>query len=369
MKAFRDYILAEIQTRLPTLKTVRMFNNQFEKSNNDDSSLNTEAAFGYPACFVELEEVEVRNVALGIKFVDLKVRLHIGIENYTKQRASDYITVDNISDAMQGMRGDEADTVQFSSMEEQTVTIDVDYNNVNRPVLEFNTTYTKLSNYKRRAFTLKSTPNTLDQTVTINTPVTDPTLTPWEEHVARSGRGYAFPMPTGQTTVYRTGDDAYIENTIFTTAIRTANSLKAINTLADFYTLNNNNAFGNINRFTDINGLQVYGDNYVIDHYTGLGWYTVSIGTIVWNDAIDNALASSQNSYTDWFLPNINQIQTMRNTTIPVYSVYLIHNGSNQTSTTSPLITTEEIRINTNFETVGLIKTATRPTVICRKHY
>ena len=159
MKAFRDYILNEIQARLPQLKTVRMFNNQFERSNNDDTTQNIEAAFKYPACFVEIVQNDSRSVALGIKYIDLTVRLHIGLEDYRKQRADDYITIDDIADAMQGMRGAAGDAVQFGSMEEQTITIDTDFNNVNRPILEFNTTYTKLSGYTRRNFILKTSGN------------------------------------------------------------------------------------------------------------------------------------------------------------------------------------------------------------------
>lgn len=158
MKAFRDYIINEIQTRLPSFKTVRMFNNQFERSNNDETKENIEGSFGYPACFIELEEREVKNVALGIKHVDLLVRLHVGLEDYTKKRPNDYITIDDVDLAMQGMRGDSADTVQFSSMIENITAIDTDFNNVNNPILEYTTTYTRLNAYTRKGFTTKAAP-------------------------------------------------------------------------------------------------------------------------------------------------------------------------------------------------------------------
>ncbi len=113
---------------------------------------------------------------------------------------------------------------------------------------------------------------TSDSTIKVNTSqkVISSPPSGWDEQIAEYGRAYNYPQPTGQTTVYRTGDDADIEATIFE-PIREANGLKVMNSLVSFLVLVNNNTFGNKNRFTDINGLQTFGDNYFIDNYTGLG--------------------------------------------------------------------------------------------------
>lgn len=152
--------------------------------------------------------------------------------------------------------------------------------------------------------------------------VVDPFPSTWDEMAAFYGRGYHYPK-TGQSTVYRTGDDADIEQTLFTNAIRLANSKKIFNTLADFTTLNNNNAFGNTNRFTDSVGGQNYIDGtggaaarYAIDHYTGLGWYTLYVGVLnkTWNQAIDEALAETvKGGFDDWFIPNDEQLYSILN--------------------------------------------------------
>lgn len=162
MRAFRDYILNEIKTRVTDFRDVRMYNNQFDHSNNDDISQNDEAPFDYPCCFVELSIQEVRQVAIGIKYVDIIVRLHIGIEEYLRERELDYTFIDDIDDKLLGMRGDSIDTVQFSSWIENTTDLDENFNNINRPVLEYRTTYTRTTNNKRKNLITKLAPTNLN---------------------------------------------------------------------------------------------------------------------------------------------------------------------------------------------------------------
>ena len=117
-------------------------------------------------------------------------------------------------------------------------------------------------------------------------------------------RSTAKLMKTNQTTSYRTGDDGDIE------AGRST----------DFFTLAENNPFGNTNRFTDELGGSTYTNNIVIDWstYDGstvLGWRRTQNGVdITWDNAIDGALAVSIGSYTTgWRLPNINELFSLAN--------------------------------------------------------
>lgn len=123
----------------------------------------------------------------------------------------------------------------------------------------------------------------------------------------QAGIAYKRPQLTGQITSFRTGDDGYnLANGVYDyTPPSTPVSFAR---LLNFKTLIDNNFFGNKNRFTDINGLQVYGDDYVIDNYTGLGWYRAIFTFVNWNDAIDNAFASTQNSFSDWRIPSISEL-------------------------------------------------------------
>ena len=108
--------------------------------------------------------------------------------------------------------------------------------------------------------------------------------------------------------------------------------------LTDFFTLENNNAFGNTDRFTDINGLQVYADDYVIDHYRNRGWYRVPLTTgLDWNGTISQVNSSTQNGYTDWRLPDAAEsmeILNNANSSTLNYSPFNITFGNYWNSTT-----------------------------------
>jgi hypothetical protein len=112
-------------------------------------------------------------------------------------------------------------------------------------------------------------------------------------------------MQTGQTTIFRTGDDA---------------DRRAEGRDVDFFTLPSNNPFGNTNRFTDELGGQTYTNNIVIDWstYNGsnvLGLSRINIATGVnWDTAIDNSLVYSIGSFTTgWRLPNIKEFFNLLN--------------------------------------------------------
>jgi len=75
-----------------------------------------------------------------------------------------------------------------------------------------------------------------------------------------------------------------------------------------FYrTLKENNAFGNKERFTALDGTQNYIDNYFIDHFTGLGyWWQADLSS--WSGAIDFAIASTNGGFTDWRIPTTSEM-------------------------------------------------------------
>ena len=113
-------------------------------------------------------------------------------------------------------------------------------------------------------------------------------------------------MKTGQTISYGTGDDGDIE----------------AGRATDFLTLASNNPFGNTNRFTDVLGTQVYSDKIFIDWstYDGttvLGYGDSPFSALLWDDCIDEALATSIGSYTSgWRLPNTNEAWNIINMSV-----------------------------------------------------
>jgi len=106
-------------------------------------------------------------------------------------------------------------------------------------------------------------------------------------------------LKTDQTTSFATGDDGDLQEG------------RGI----DFFTLANNNPFGNANRFTALDGSQTYANDIVIDWSTYdnnsvIGWKRTDNGAnINWLSAINGALNTSILDYaTGWRLPNINEI-------------------------------------------------------------
>jgi hypothetical protein len=168
------------------------------------------------------------------------------------------------------------------------------------------------------------------------------------------------PTRTGQTTSYRTGDDGDLELGIG----------------ASFSTLSDNNIFGNTNRFTSELGTQTYTNNFVLDHSTGLMWYIALVTGTQWNAAIDGALASTQGAFTDWILPNINQLISICNFSIVTnsllnYSPFNIAITTTTdriwTSTTTPSATVNAYTLYNLGQITGTGKSTTQSYIICRK--
>jgi hypothetical protein len=169
-------------------------------------------------------------------------------------------------------------------------------------------------------------------------------------------RSTATLMKTGQTTSYRTGDDGDLE----------------VGRDTDFFTLAENNPFGNTNRFTDELGGQTYTNDIVIDWSTYNGANVLGYNRNInywagsnWNTAIDNALLYSIGTYTSgWYLANKKQHENLQNINIVGQALnYAPFNytttASLWTSTTDPDTTTSAYRWNLVQKTLtALIKTA-----------
>jgi hypothetical protein len=128
-------------------------------------------------------------------------------------------------------------------------------------------------------------------------------------------------IPPTQVTSYTTGDFGWcVQNGRYswTDNLNPSYIQELDLTLAAsvrFYFLKYDNAFGNKSRFTDINGngapsnrldfdkTPVTGTQYIIDHLTGLGFYTQIIttgGIDTWTTLMDNISTRTDLGYNDW---------------------------------------------------------------------
>ena len=128
---------------------------------------------------------------------------------------------------------------------------------------------------------------------------------------AKSGINYSRAEPLDENTSYHIGD--YADHRSRGTYLYTPPTNPVSTAQLDFssvrplITLLYNNEFGNLTRFTDINGLQVYADNYVIDHLTGYGIGTIEMSAKTYDLQLDAAEASTLNGFTDWRMINVKE--------------------------------------------------------------
>jgi hypothetical protein len=147
MKELYEFISAVITARLPEIKAVAMWNSQTTR----ERLTKTEKAFRTPAVFIEfIVDDEVQNLSLGIKNVPLRIRFRFALQGYKFQRLEDLTFKDNFDAVIQGLRGNETDPVQFSSLQEAMTEVDEDHDQVNEPYIDYMTIWRKQTAYRRK---------------------------------------------------------------------------------------------------------------------------------------------------------------------------------------------------------------------------
>lgn len=148
MKALFNFISAYILSNIPAVKTVKMWNNQIDHSN--DIKKRDEKPFRYPAVFVEFITEDVENrFSFGIKNVKLKIRFRFAIKHYTYVRLADLDFGDAFDFWISKLRGNPADAVQFTTLQEILTELDEEFENVNAPYADYTTMWRKVSAYTR----------------------------------------------------------------------------------------------------------------------------------------------------------------------------------------------------------------------------
>lgn len=173
MKALFEYIEAQINARVPAIKTVRMWNNQFLHSNGNASresrGYRDEKPFKYPACFLEFIVEEVNNLPLGITDYMLTVRFRFGVERYKFERLETFDFCDAFMRYIHGMMPTDASGLTFTSFHLIKPEFDEDFNNVEAPYIDYRTRYRHIPAYSRSTDVLHGpiTPDATGEIVTI----------------------------------------------------------------------------------------------------------------------------------------------------------------------------------------------------------
>jgi len=147
MREFFEFLKAYINTNLPEFKSVMMFNDQLDKTNEERVG----KALRYPACLIQLVSSEVRNRSLGIQDAVLQVIFHLAFEGYKyseKRQLQDMDTTAKFDAAIHRLRGNEDDTVQFTTFQRIIINESEDFDNVNKPIFTYSTMLRLLGSYK-----------------------------------------------------------------------------------------------------------------------------------------------------------------------------------------------------------------------------
>jgi hypothetical protein len=169
MKPFFNYIKARINTDVPAIKTVRMWNNQFLHSNGpDDIKKNTgkygyrdEKAFAYPACFVEFIVNDIQNYCLGIKDYNLTARFRFGVESYKFERLDTFDFKENFDAFIQLMAPTTVSGMTFTTFQESFTEFDEDWTNVEAPYVDYRVRLRLATAYQRKTDVIASGVNPL----------------------------------------------------------------------------------------------------------------------------------------------------------------------------------------------------------------
>jgi len=143
MKEIYLKIKDRIEADVTEFQTVRLFNNQFERSNNDSADFNDEQAFAYPCLFVEFPgENEQISAGAGVQYLDVLVRIHIGYESYALEDLNVFDLKDKVIKALFNLAGDE-----FTPLTYEAQRTDSNSNNVYIYQIDYRTRYEQSLNY------------------------------------------------------------------------------------------------------------------------------------------------------------------------------------------------------------------------------
>jgi hypothetical protein len=157
--------------------------------------------------------------------------------------------------------------------------------------------------------------------------------------ISAEGIKYNRPQFAGQLTSYRTGDVAWLfAQGYFDFSGDPSNpaQIPCLDTAATnpWKTLKENNIFGNKERFTDKTGTAAAGTNqFLLDHLTGIMYVDDGITDVAFNDAIDNALASTLGGHDDWHFLTYEEFITVANFEQPFSNLMVRTTSSGMSNT------------------------------------
>jgi hypothetical protein len=134
-KEFFQVIRTRLQTEIPTIKTIDVFNNQFENEPN-------EKPFRFPAVFFEFVNLPYRSEVNGIQKIDVEFTLHVATSEL-RQSFDLWDLCEQIGTSLHNYSGD-----NFSDITQRNAIPDNDHDRINIWRLTFGCTITDDTKFK-----------------------------------------------------------------------------------------------------------------------------------------------------------------------------------------------------------------------------
>lgn len=153
-------IKSRLESEVTSLQTIRLFNDQFNKSNTEA----IEQAFAYPCCFIEfINDAPMVSQGAGAKRLEVEVRLHIGFESYELEDITIFDLVESIQIALDGYS-----TTSFTPLTYLAQRMDYNHNNVYIYQLEYTCIYEDDSSYIKNNTITKNAPHDLNVNIDLD---------------------------------------------------------------------------------------------------------------------------------------------------------------------------------------------------------
>jgi hypothetical protein len=327
---------------VPCFNKVAVFNRQFDNEEKEDTFL-------YPAVFFEFIDLDWETRGENLQDSTTSFRLHIAIDqnqtNNDNYDANFLDLVDKVYCLLQG-----ADDEYYTPLRRNNETPDTDHDNVTIWMQDWVTNLhdDQANRRKKPGYTT----TTASPELIINNGIPLPPssnglcyqigladineLSDCLKNLPQASKDvicgdlacggsddiiYDPAIYTGATISYATGDDKWSFDNGDKTYSPPSGVLAQLDnsSITPFLTLLNNNAFGNKNRFTNSLGGATYDGSggeiigYTIDHLTRYGITITLTNTTSWGDALNIANSSNFGGFSDWRLPDCNEIGKLLN--------------------------------------------------------
>ena len=81
-KELYQSLKGQLAEYLPEIKTISLWNNQFNRSNGTGHDGRKEQAFNYPAIYIQFENSNFRQLRLGVQEYDVALTIYLGYESF-----------------------------------------------------------------------------------------------------------------------------------------------------------------------------------------------------------------------------------------------------------------------------------------------